>query len=446
MHGTFVAQRPCGRSRGRGAFEGGCSVSKLMDETDYHSTMLELIAEFAQIGRSPTGAGVTRLAYSASDWRARERFLELCRADGMSARLDAAGNVVARRLGRKPDLPAVAIGSHLDTVREGGRLDGALGVMAALEVVRRLNREGLATDRSIEVIAFAGEESTRFSLATIGSRAMAGLLDVASAAALKDEQGSTLADAVKARGLRLADFPQARRRQGELAAFIELHIEQGPTLEAAGAAIGLVTAIAAATRYRIVIDGVAGHSGTTAMGMRHDALAAAAQVVLLVEQLAGAERRADTGTVGVLRVWPGSPNTIPARVELIAEFRAADQTKKRDLSVLWQRRLQEIAHNRRVRIEADMLSDDTPVALPDAVRSAVREACETGGHGYREMVSGAAHDCMNMAALCPAGLIFIPSVRGVSHHPDEESRAEHLLAGVDVLYRTVIRLAAGSAR
>ncbi len=416
-------------------------MSKAVRDTGYRNTLLTLIDKFAQIGRGSNGAGVTRLAYSASDWRAREQFLALCHAEGMTARLDAAGNVVARRLGRKPDLPAVAVGSHLDTVKDGGRLDGALGALAALEVVRRLNREGVATDRSIEVIAFAGEESTRFSLATIGSRAMAGLLDVAAAGALRDEQGMTLADAARARGLRFADFPMARRRQDEFAAFVELHIEQGPTLEAVGAEIGLVTAIAAATRYRVVIDGVAGHSGTTGMGMRRDALAAAAQVVLLVERLAGEEGRADTGTVGVLHLWPGSPNTIPSRVELIAEFRAADLTQKRDLSVLWQRRLQGIARDRGVRIQADTLSDDTPVALPDTVRSAAREACEAGGYEYREMVSGAAHDCMNMATLCPAGLIFIPSVGGVSHHPDEESREEHLLAGVDVLYRTVTHLA-----
>ncbi|WP_051663264.1 M20 family metallo-hydrolase [Alicyclobacillus macrosporangiidus] len=405
------------------------------------SWLADQIAQFARFG-AEEGGGVTRLAYSDADVQARRWFLRLCREMDLDVRIDPVGNIIARRPGLAPDLPAVAMGSHLDTVIRGGHYDGVLGVVAALDVIRRLQQRRIQTVHPLEVMVFAAEESTRFGVATIGSKAMAGLLDADRAAGWRDREGRTFAEVLAARGLDLRAAPSARRTEGELRAFLELHIEQGPELEASGFQIGVVHAIAAPTRLRVRVEGTPGHSGTTPMTLRQDALAAAAEVVLAVERLARAEtEHRSVGTVGVLQAEPGSPNTIPGRVEMVAEFRSVDAEAKRKLVAQLMHEIHEIEHARGVRAEVEVLSDESPVRLDGDIRRCIARVCAGRGIRWQEMASGAGHDAMNMARLCPAGLVFIPCRDGISHHPDEYARERDMQTGVDVLLDTVLALA-----
>jgi N-carbamoyl-L-amino-acid hydrolase len=406
--------------------------------------LMEDLKTFSQYGKQDNG-GITRLAYSSEEHQAKQHFISLCRQEGMTVRCDQAGNVIARRSGMNHDAPAVACGSHLDSVINGGNYDGAIGVLAGLEVVRRLNENHVETAYPIEIIVFACEESSRFGVSTVGSKAMSGQISLSSLASLKDAQDISFKEAVEAVGLSFEAFPLAQRSSDDLKAFIELHIEQGPVLEKGRYQVGVVKAIAAPTRYAILINGEAGHSGTTTMGLRRDALAAAAEVILAVERLANQESsNHSVGTVGVCRVHPGAANTIPGKVELIAEFRSVNRESKQRLHQLFFDKMEEIKQRRKIDIDVRLLSDESPVELDSTITGTISNICASSGYVYHEMVSGAGHDAMNMASLCPTGLIFIPSVNGISHHPDEFTRPQDIAVGVDLLYQTVLELAEGT--
>lgn len=408
------------------------------------SVLLRRLHEFASIGSTPEGGGVTRLGYSDVEKTAIDRFITLAEMEAMEVRRDAAGNVIARRRALNNDLSAVACGSHLDTVYDGGNFDGVLGSLAALDIIRRLNEQEIVTERPIEIIVFACEESSRFGISTIGSKAMAGLIDVASIADVTDAEGTTFAQALQSQGLSIDAFASAVRLGSDLHAFLELHIEQGPMLETTKTQIGLVTGIAAPVRLKLTVTGVAAHTGTTVMSMRHDAMLAGAEITLAVEKLVEAEQAAQSvGTVGVFNVYPNAANTIPGEVQMIAEFRSVDEASKARLLRHLEQEIQEIETRRGVNITSRKLSDEEPVLLADEVRGAARAVCEDLGYSYLEMVSGAGHDTMNIAHICPTGLVFIPSVDGISHNPKEYSKDDDVLSGSEVLYQTVVRLAGG---
>nr|WP_272879974.1 allantoate amidohydrolase [Sulfoacidibacillus ferrooxidans] len=386
--------------------------------------------------------GITRLAYSESDKLAKRQFIQLCENEGMNVRVDDAGNVIARRAGVGIEKCAVACGSHLDSVINAGSYDGVLGVLAGLEVVRMLNRKNIKTKYPIEVIAFTCEESTRFGVSTIGSKAMVGLLDMNIITGLTDKTGISFEEAVRLQAFDLARFPQAHRSSDDLKAFIELHIEQGPVLEQKKKQIGVVGSIAAPTRYRLIISGEAGHSGTTTMQLRKDALVGAAEVILAVEKIATLEQHFySVGTVGSLHVYPNSVNTIPGKVELIYEFRSNDCATKHQLNLNLLSIVNDIADRRKLTVESQLLSDESPIELNSFIGNIIKESCEKRDISFLEMASGAGHDAMNMAKLCPTGMIFVPSVRGISHQPGEFTEPFDIEAGVDILYDTMLRLA-----
>jgi N-carbamoyl-L-amino-acid hydrolase len=304
----------------------------------------------------------------------------------------------------------------------------------------RLKASGPAR-HPLELLCFRGEESSRFSVGTMGSKAMTGAASLDAWRTLQDHGGTTLAQALAARGLDLDRLPDALRRPGELKAFVEMHIEQGPVLEEAGIPIGVVEAIAAPIRLKVTVEGMASHSGTTPMGKRRDALVTAAQVVLAVQE--EASKRADrriVGTVAVMKVHPGAINVVPGRVEMWVDLRGIDAET---LAVAQAVRdaAGAIALRERTAVHIETLSAETPVPMHATVVGAIEDACRRLGVASRRMPSGAGHDAMNLARIAPAGMIFIPCRGGVSHNPAEHASLDAICAGMDVLTETLRELA-----
>lgn len=385
--------------------------------------------------------GFSRLVFGEAEWGAVEYVTGLMREADLAVRTDAFGNVIGRLEGREPGAPVVATGSHVDTVPEGGNFDGVVGVIAGLGALMRLKARGLLR-RPVEVMVFRGEESARFSIHTMGSKVMAGIASVEAWRKVQDHGGATLAQALATRGLDLERIPEAVRRPEEFKAFVEMHIEQGPVLEEAGIPIGVVEAIAGPVRLKINVEGMASHSGTTPMGKRRDALVSAAQVVLAVQDEAAkrAERRI-VGTVGVMKVHPGAMNVVPGRVEMWVDIRGIDAEDIAATARAVREAAARIADREGTRIQLETLSTDSPVPMDSDVIRTIEAACRRAGVAYRRMPSGAGHDAMNMAKLAPAGMIFIPCRRGVSHNPDEYAAPEDILTGIDVLTETLAALA-----
>ena len=393
----------------------------------------------AQFGKGERG--FSRLVFGEAEWAAVEYVSGLMREVGLRVRMDAFGNVIGRLEGQTPEAPAVATGSHLDTVPEGGNFDGVVGVVAGLAAIRRLKTRG-PLRHPVELIVFRGEESSRFSIATMGSKAMAGMARPEAWRGLRDLDGVSLAQTLAAGGLDLERIPEAVRRPEEFRAFVEMHIEQGPVLEEAGIPIGVVEAIAAPTRLKLTVEGMASHSGTTPMGKRVDALVSAAQIVLAVQDEAAkrAERKI-VGTVGVMKVHPGAMNVVPGRVEMWVDIRGIDAEAIAATARAIREAGARIADREGTRLRLETLSIDIPVPMDPMIIGAIETACRSVGVAYLRMPSGAGHDAMNMAKLAPAGMIFIPCRRGVSHNPDEYAAPEDVLKGIDVLTETLAALA-----
>jgi N-carbamoyl-L-amino-acid hydrolase len=406
-----------------------------MDQAWVQET-LDGIARFGKGER-----GFNRLVFGEAEWAANDYFADRMREAGLQVRMDAFGNFIGRLPGSDPAAPAVATGSHLDTVPEGGNFDGVVGSVAGLGAVMRLLRRG-PLRHPLEVIAFRGEESSRFGIHTMGSKVMSGIATAEGWRALADRGGTTLAQALAARGLDLEKLPAAVRRPGELRAFVEVHIEQCFVLEQAGIPIGVVEAIAAPIRMKVTVEGVASHSGATPMGKRRDALVTASRLVLAVE--GEAKQRADrriVGTVGILTVQPGALNVVPGRAELWVDIRGIDPTSLGETGDAFIAAAERIAAEEGTRVRVEVVSRDVPVPMDPGVIGAIEEACRRLGVPYRRMPSGAGHDAMNMARIAPAGMIFIPCKGGISHNPEEHAATEDIVRGMDVLTETLYELA-----
>lgn len=389
-----------------------------------------------------TDCGVTRLAYSSAERQAVHDVAAQCEREGLSVRLDPCGNMIARREGLYPDWPAVAMGSHLDTVAQGGRYDGALGVAAALEVVRSLNERGVRTEHPIELIVFACEESARFGVSTVGSKAMAGALNEEALRRFTDRDGLSMAEAMADCGLSAGRLAECARAKKELKAFFELHIEQGPVLEQLNMPIGLATGISAPSRYTVQVQGRASHSGTTPMTGRKDAFLGAAEIALALEKAAKAEAAFGTvATTGVCEVKPGAMNVVPDAAELKLEVRGLSTASKERVIHRLTEAIAETGKARKLRIALQELGNETPVHLSAEVLDTLARLCGEKRLAYRLMPSGAGHDAMNMSLLCPSGLIFVPSRDGISHHPDEYTSSEQIAAGALLLERAVLYFA-----
>jgi len=389
--------------------------------------LMARLDEFARF--SDEEGRLTRLYLSNAHRQAARQYVEWCRQIGLSAKIDASGNVWARYEGRRPDAPALMIGSHIDTVRDAGRYDGNLGALAALAVVEELTRNGERLDVAVEIVAFGDEEGVRFPTTLTGSRAFAGLF-ARQALDQKDADGITMREALTNFGCEPEAVATLRGRN--VAAFVELHIEQGPVLESENLRIGIVTAINGATRFHATLRGVAGHAGATPMNLRRDALTAAAEMILMVEARARAEEDL-VATVGRVEIEPGAVNVIPGEARFTIDMRAPrDAQRQRAVNDI-DRRLISIAKARDVELVSVHTHEAGAYVCHPEVVAGLKAAVESIGQPVRLLPSGAGHDTMIMGQLCPAGMLFLRCKGGVSHNPLESITSEDCEIGLAAL-------------
>jgi len=401
------------------------------------ASLLQRLSEIAGDGQ----AAVNRISFTPDEREAHATLARWMAEAGLQVETDAFGNTWGTRPGRRADLPPIGFGSHLDSVPQGGRFDGAVGVVAGVEALRMLDAAGIQTEHPLRLIAFVCEEGARFGEACLGSKAVVGLLEPGDLQRLRDAHGVTLASAMQSLGLDPRQLPSVRWEPRALAAFLELHIEQGRLLENEGKAIGLVEAVAGNTRLRISLHGRADHSGGTPMHLRKDALAAAAEIVLGVERLANEPRRRTTvATVGRLDVSPNSITTVPARVTFYVDVRDVDGDRQRAAAQDVLALAQQVAARRDVALEAELVGDSSPVVLPLWLRHLTRDVCQRLDVPYRVLNSGAGHDAAILARALPAAMLFVPSHQGLSHCPEEWTSISDIAVGVRVLYHSILAL------
>lgn len=399
------------------------------------------IEKLAGFSDAPAPA-VTRILWTPRDLEARAFLRRLFESAALKVRQDALGNIFARWDGAQNELPAVATGSHTDAIPHSGRFDGVVGVLGALEAIRALQKAGFAPRRAIELVMFTSEEPTRFGLGCLGSRAMCGALSSQKLRSLKDGDGISLEEA-RQKASCVGDLESVRLPEGFYEAFIELHIEQGPLLEAAKQPLGIVTAIAAPATLRLQIDGEGGHAGARLMPGRRDALLAGAELALQVEKIALSTGVIDTvATTGFFGIHPGAVNSIPSRANLEIDVRDIDGARRDGLVTQIHAAWDEISARRKVSGALETLNADPPATCAPAIVLAVQNAAKTLGAPFQDLVSRAYHDALFMARVCPTGMIFIPSKDGISHRPDEYSSPAEIALGVQTLALTLAELAA----
>jgi N-carbamoyl-L-amino-acid hydrolase len=369
----------------------------------------------------------------------------LCAAAGLSVREDAVGNTFARWAGESPELGAIGTGSHIDAIPNAGRYDGTVGVLGGLEAIRSLKAAGFRPRRSLELLIFTAEEPTRFGLGCLGSRLLAGTLSTDVDGRLLDRDGRTLGEVRTAAGFS-GDLGTVALKPGHYAAFIELHIEQGPLLEREGIRLGVVTAIAAPASLRVTIEGEGGHAGAVLMPDRHDAFLAAAEIALALESAVKATGAIDTvGTCGVCDVFPGAVNSVPSRVRLELDIRDIDRARRDSVIDAVSRAAGQACHKRGVRLGWETINADDPAICDAKIIQALTASAEAHSLAYRKMVSRAYHDSLFMSRVAPAGMLFIPCRLGYSHRPDEYASLEDIAAGAQVLAEAMARLSCEDA-
>ena len=391
-----------------------------------------------ELGRfGETSEGMDRLAFSPADVESRDYTMELMREAGLDVRIDAGGNIIGRRAGSDDSLPAIAMGSHTDTVPLGGKYDGALGVMGAIEVVKTLAEYGHVTRHPIEAIVFTNEEGTRFHRWLIGSRAMAGMLEPEDLAAV-DADGVTLTQRMGDIGGDLYRVGEAARKRGDLAAYFELHIEQGPYLYRSGIPIGVVTGITGRGVFELDINGMSNHAGTTPMEERRDALVSASKLVVRVQRMAAEDEIVRVATAGALDVLPNAVNVVPGRATLGVEIRDLDMAalEAAERELVRMARQSEQQDGVQISINRHRFTDAVPIT-PD-MQGWVGEAAERAGFAWQRVPSGAGHDAQAIATIAPMAMVFVPSVRGISHAIEEYSSPEDCANGTQVLLELLL--------
>jgi beta-ureidopropionase / N-carbamoyl-L-amino-acid hydrolase len=394
------------------------------------------LMEMAEIGATPKG-GVNRLTLTDLDRRSRDLFARWCREAGCTIAVDRMGSMFARRKGADDKLPPVMFGSHLDTQPTGGKFDGALGVMAALEVVRTLNDLDITTRHPIEIAMWTNEEGSRFAPAMVASGVFAGVFTLEHGLAVRDIEGKTFGGELERIGY-AGPLPVGGR---PVHAFFELHIEQGPILEEAGIDIGVVTAANGQNWYEITLTGVESHAGPTPMNRRKDALVGAARIVELVNAIGHAHDPAACATVGMVQVHPNSRNVIPGQVFLTVDFRHPIADKLLSMDARLRAGVAEIAANAGLTSEMKLVADFPPQPFEASCVEAVRKAAQRLGLSTREITSGAGHDAVYMARVCPTAMIFTPCIDGISHNEAENMTPEWATAGTNVLIQAVLEKA-----
>jgi len=389
------------------------------------------LMQLAKIGATPKG-GVRRVTLTPADREGRERFALWCREAGLELRVDAIGNMFARRAGREAAAPPVVMGSHLDTQPNGGRFDGAYGVMAGLEIMRALNDAGVRTRAPLEVACWTNEEGSRFVPTMMGSGVFAGVYELEKILQNRDAEGVSVADALQSIGYR------GEARPHELAAYFEAHIEQGPVLEDTATTIGVVQGALGQRWFDVVITGQDAHAGPTPMHLRKDALLAAAQLTLEVNRIANAFPDSARGTVGHMQVKPNSRNVIPGEVRMTVDLRNARDATLLSMKHELERTAKAIALQGRVNIEVNEVVYFPPSEFAAELVGRVRAAAKSLGFSHRDIVSGAAHDAVYLARVAPTAMVFVPCEGGISHNEIENARAEDLAAGCSVMLEAVL--------
>ncbi|QPF88057.1 allantoate amidohydrolase [Bradyrhizobium genosp. L] len=392
------------------------------------------INELAAISETPEH--LARVFLTTEHRRAADLILSWMREAGMSAHLDAIGNVCGRYEGERPGLPALMLGSHYDTVRDAGRWDGPLGVLTAIACVADLNRRGKRLPFAIEIAGFADEEGVRFASTLLGSRAIAGTFDE-SVLATRDRQGISMRGALLAFGLDPDHIGKAARARRELSGYVELHIEQGPVLEEKGLPVGVVSAIAGATRLAANLTGMAGHAGTVPMPLRRDALAGAAECIVAIEAFCKTDEAGLVGTVGYITAMPGATNVIPGKVSFTMDIRSqSDMHRKRAVADIV-RRIEAIARRRELALQIDVTHENRSVPCAPWLKAQIADAVAGEGFPVFELPSGAGHDGMAMVDVADIGMIFVRCRGGISHNPAEHVELADADTGARVLLRFV---------
>lgn len=383
------------------------------------------------------GEGINRLAFTDADWEGRQYIIDRMADAGLDVEIDGFGNVIGYKVGTNPDLPVVMVGSHTDSVPNGGDYDGVAGVLSAIEVVRSIIDDGFEHEHTIAVVDFMCEESSRFGAATLGSKAMRGKLTLNDLHRLADKQGISLYDALKNREL-YPDAIESMAYNRPVKAFIEMHIEQGKVLEHEQKQIGIVSGIAAPERFYVTIRGNADHSGATPMNLRHDALCGASKIILGIEEIASMQEEPPVvGTVGVVEVTPGAMNVIPGSVKLGVDIRSISKVARDSVVFLIKELIDVIAEKRGLSYTIEPISKDHPVAMHPTIIREIEKAVKSVGADYMAMPSGAGHDAMHWTEVAPTGMIFIPCRDGISHNPAEFAAMDDIVAGAEVLENVI---------
>lgn len=392
----------------------------------------QTIADLAEIGKLSDG-GVRRIAYSPEDIEARNLVQQWMKAAGMTIKIDAAGNIIGKYPGKHQDAPALATGSHIDTVPCGGNYDGSYGVLAAIEVVRTLQENQIVLDHPLEVIVFTDEEGSM-----IGSKAISGNA-INNPNYYRRPDGTDIETCLNSVGGNWHNISQARRNSAELSAFVELHVEQGPILESMGKEIGVVEGIVGQRRFNITVKGSANHAGTTPMHLRQDALVAAAKVVLAVNQIANSPGQ-QVATVGKINVFPNAANVVPGEVEMSLDIRDLSDLHIDSLLNQLRLNLEEIASETKTQICLTSCLSNEPALAKTYIQQAIASICQDLELSYTYLPSRASHDAQEMAQITDMGMIFVPSKLGVSHDATEYTSPEQCIQGANVLLKTLWEL------
>lgn len=391
------------------------------------------LRELAEFGKNPQG-GVSRVGYTDADKQGRDYAIRRMREAGLDVRIDMAGNIIGRVAGSDPGLKPIVFGSHIDSVPEGGNYDGTLGSLSAIESIQTMRERKIVTRHPLEAVIFQFEEGGLY-----GSRGMIGDLREKDLA-LVNWSGKTIKDGIAFIGGNPGRLDEAKRTPGDYAVYLELHIEQGGTLEQRSLDVGIVQGIVGVYRWEVTIDGFANHAGTTAMQDRHDALLSAARFIEMVNRTVTSVPGRQVGTVGKMQISPNTPNVIPGKATLSLELRDLDEGKVTSLYETIQREAQSIAGANGTTIRIAAISANPPAITDLRVRRAVGDTAQLLGLKSVELPSGAGHDAQSMSRLAPMGMIFVPSVGGISHSPKEYTAPGDCVRGGDMLLNTILRL------
>ncbi|RLA91718.1 MAG: Zn-dependent hydrolase [Deltaproteobacteria bacterium] len=399
----------------------------------------KLIDEFGAIGADPNG-GVTRLAFSSYDIKAREKIIRIMENElGLKVRIDPWGNIIGRREGKLNNAASLMTGSHLDSVRNGGKFDGPAGVLGAVEAIRALNELKIKTFHPLELVVFTAEEPNDFGISTVGSRGMVGKLSKEELLNIKNNEGFSILDAIKKIGGDPDRFHEGVRKPGEIKAFIEIHIEQMPYLEKEKKDIGIVEGITGIHRAKVIIHGVAKHAGTTPMNERQDALVAAAHLIKTLNKLASTEKNT-VATVGQISVKPNSINIIPSETSLDLEVRSYHKSAIKKILEDFYNEMSLIGKVYGVKTSIKDTYHTEPTTFSPYIREKIKQACDILGFSYLNLVSMAGHDANHIATIADTGMIFIPSHKGLSHCPKEWTDPIYLVKGAKVLAQSLLIL------